>query len=246
MPWIFRKLLARRDDVVDAFGVNMRAMILAAGRGERMRPLTDTIPKPLLEVGGQCLIEYHLQALRAAGVTQVVINVSWLGEQLVEKLGDGQKYDLGITYSAEPGRALETAGGIKKALPLLGDAPFIVVNGDIWTDFDFSTLPEQPEKDAHLILVNNPEHNPQGDFDLSPGHVLTNAPGFTFSGISVFLPDFFRRQQDGVLPLAPLLREAIENKKVTGELYTGQWWDVGTPQRLQELDSYIRNTGKSK
>lgn len=224
----------------------MRAMILAAGRGERMRPLTDTTPKPLLQVGDQCLIEYHLQALRRAGVNRVVINVSWLGEQLVEKLGDGEKYDLSITYSAEPGQPLETAGGIKKALPLLGDAPFIVVNGDIWTDFDFSTLPTRPVTNAHLVLVNNPDHNPQGDFGLLTDHLLSNQPAYTFSGISVFSPEFFRQQKDGILPLAPLLRAAITAQQVSGELYTGQWWDVGTPERLQELDRYIRDIGQSE
>jgi len=222
----------------------MRAMILAAGRGERMRPLTDSIPKPLLEVGGQCLIEYHLDALCKAGVSQVVINHSWLGEQLVAKLGDGKRYGVSIVYSAEPAQPLETAGGIKKALPLLGTEPFIVVNGDIWTDFDFSILPETLATEAHLVLVENPDHHPQGDFSLGENKFLDNTPVFTFSGISVFSPDFFNRLDEGVLPLAPLLRKAIEERKVSGELFTGEWWDVGTPERLAELDTYIRANKK--
>ena len=222
----------------------MRAMILAAGRGERMRPLTDSIPKPLLEVGGQCLIEYHLDALCRAGVSHVVINHSWLGEQLVAKLGDGKRYGVSIVYSAEPGQPLETAGGIKKALPLLGTEPFVVINGDIWTDFDFSNLPETLATEAHLVLVENPDHHPQGDFSLGQDKFLDNTPVFTFSGISVFSPDFFNRLDEGVLPLAPLLRKAIEERKVSGELFTGEWWDVGTPERLAELDKYIRANKK--
>lgn len=222
----------------------MRAMILAAGRGERMRPLTDSIPKPLLEVGGNCLIEYHLDALHRAGVTQVVINHSWLGEQLVAKLGDGKRYGVSISYSAEPGQALETAGGIKRALPLLGDKPFIVVNGDIWTDFDFAKLPETLTTEAHLVLVKNPEHHPRGDFNLAEYNLLDNTPVFTFSGISVFSPDFFNRLDEGVLPLAPLLRNAIDEQKVSGELFSGDWWDVGTPERLAELDRHIRENKK--
>jgi len=222
----------------------MRAMILAAGRGERMRPLTDSIPKPLLEVGGQCLIEYHLDALHRAGVTRVIINHSWLGEQLVDKLGDGNRYGVSISYSAEPGHPLETAGGIKRALPLLGDKPFIVVNGDIWTDFDFSKLPGILTTEAHLVLVKNPDHHPKGDFNLIEHNLLDNTPVFTFSGISVFSPDFFNRLDEGVLPLAPLLRNAIDEQKVSGEFYAGDWWDVGTPERLAELDSYIRENKK--
>lgn len=218
----------------------MRAMILAAGRGERMRPLTDTIPKPLLEAGGRALIEYHLEALSRAGVAEVVINHSWLGEKLVEKLGNGKKYNISISYSAEPGQALETAGGIKKALPLLGTEPFIVINGDIWTDFDFTTLPHALEAEAHLVLVNNPPHHPQGDFGLGENKLLINTPQYTFSGISVFSPAFFNRLEEGILPLAPLLREAIADSRVSGELYAGQWWDVGTPERLAELDQFIK------
>jgi len=223
----------------------MRAMILAAGRGERMRPLTDTRPKPLLQAGGQALIEYHLYALAAAGVTDVVINHSWLGEQLVSDLGAGDRYGVSIHYSAEPGQPLETAGGIMQALPLLGESPFIVVNADIWTDYDFSALPASLKADAHLVLVNNPEHHPQGDFTIDENNYVLDKPEYTFSGISVFTPQFFTVLDKGVIPLAPLLRNAMAQGRVTGELYKGQWWDIGTAERLAELDQYIKSAKKS-
>ena len=223
----------------------MRAMILAAGRGERMRPLTDNTPKPLLRVGGQALIEYHLYALAKAGVQDVVINYSWLGEKLVNALGKGDRYNINIQYSAEPGQPLETAGGIIQALPLLGDDPFIVVNGDIWTDYNFATLPESLTSDAYLVLVKNPQHHPKGDFAIDENHYLLDRPEYTFSGISVFTPRFFTMLDRRVVPLAPLLRAAIVKKKIKGELYTGQWWDVGTPERLIELDQYIKSEKKN-
>lgn len=215
-------------------------MILAAGLGTRMRPLTDHTPKPLLQAGGRSLIEWHLMRLREAGFTEVVINTAWLGEQLEAALGDGSHYGLSIVWSRE-GTPLETAGGIRRALPLLGNAPFAVINGDIWTDFDRRRLRE-PEGLAHLVLVNNPEHHPEGDFGLdSSGHVRDNASvRLTFSGIGVYHPDLFRALPDGEARLAPLLRAAMDHDAVTGEHFTGSWWDIGTPQRLQQLDAFLR------
>lgn len=218
----------------------MKAMILAAGHGERMRPLTLTTPKPLLQAGGRCLIEYHLDALARAGVREVVVNHGWLGQQIADFLGDGQRYGLRIHYSAEGDSPLETAGGIIQALPLLGDAPFILVNADIWTDYDFSRLPTRLSGKAHLVLVDNPPHHPEGDFALD-SHILRNkGEQLTYSGIGVYAPALFAGLAPGVRPLAPLLRAAIEQAEVSGEWYRGQWWDVGTPQRLQQLDAYLR------
>lgn len=226
----------------------MKAMILAAGRGERMRPLTDTTPKPLLKVGGKMLIEYHLENLARAGITEVVINHAWLGEQLPTALGGGQRYGIDIIYSDEGGTALETAGGIIRALPLLGDEPFLVVNGDIWTDYDFRRLPKRVSK-IHLVLVDNPAHHPEGDFALDENGIIQNidvdqtnqnAP-LTFSGIGVYSPEIFTKLKAGVQPLAPLIRSAITEQQVSGEYYQGQWWDVGTPARLQELDTLLQD-----
>lgn len=218
----------------------MKAMILAAGRGERMRPLTDHTPKPLLKVAGQCLIEYHIQNLVRAGITELVINHAHLGEQLEAALGDGSAYGATIQYSAE-GQALETAGGIFNALPLLGDNPFVVVNGDVWSDFSFQALPKSIQGLAHLVLVDNPEHNPQGDFALQAGQVSDDGESkFTFSGISILSPELFSGCQSGAFPLAPLLRQAMASGKVSGEHYCGEWCDVGTPERLQQLDQTLR------
>ncbi len=218
----------------------MKAMILAAGRGERMRPLTDYTPKPLLEVAGRRLIEYHIQNLVAAGITELVVNHAQLGVQIETVLGNGSAYGAAIQYSAEK-KALETAGGIFNALPLLGDAPFVVVNGDVWTDYPFQLLPGSIEGLAHLVLVNNPEHNPQGDFALQGNRVKVDGePKFTFSGISIIRPELFAGCQAGAFPLAPLLRHAMQSGKVTGEHYRGEWCDVGTPERLQQLDQALR------
>ncbi len=215
----------------------MRSMILAAGRGERMRPLTDTTPKPLLEAGGQTLIEYHLQALKRAGIEEVVINHAWLGEKIEALLGTGERHGLHIRYSPEAPTALETAGGIIQALPLLGDEPFLVVNGDIWTDYPFERLPDQPEGLAHLVMVDNPPQHPEGDFVLSRGQLRPEGPGprLTFSGIGVYRPELFAGLAPGVRPLAPLLVEAMAQGQVSGEHYQGQWSDVGTPERLEAL-----------
>jgi len=217
----------------------MKAMILAAGRGERMRPLTDCTPKPLLEVAGRRLIEYHIQNLVAAGITELVINHAHLGEQIETVLADGSVYGASIQYSPES-QALETGGGIFNALPLLGDAPFVVVNGDVWTDYPFQWLPDTIAGLAHLLLVDNPEHNPRGDFALEGGQVLAVGEAkLTFSGISILRPEIFVGCQSGAFPLAPMLRQAMQVGKVTGEYYAGEWCDVGTPERLQQLDQKI-------
>lgn len=211
----------------------MNAMILAAGRGERMRPLTDNRPKPLLEVCGKPLIMYHLEALKKAGIQSVVINVSWLGEQIQQLLGDGRAFDLQIVYSHEP-EALETAGGIIQALDKLDDQ-FIVVNADVYTDYDFSHLLRPPQK-AHLVLVPNPGHHPQGDFAIQQG-LLSNEAGecYTFSGIASYHKSFFSGQQKGRRPLAPMLRQGADTNQISAELYRGAWSDVGTIERLQSL-----------
>ncbi len=220
----------------------MKAMILAAGRGERMRPLTDRIPKPLLRIGGQTLIERHIHALARAGIRELVINHAHLGNQLVAALGDGAAYGVQIDYSAEPAGALETGGGIHNALPLLGDAPFLVVNADIWTDFPFATLPAAPAGLAHLVLVDNPEHHPGGDFALTAGQVAQQGPWMlTYSGIGVYRRELFDACLPGAFPLAPLLREAMDAGRVSGEHYTGTWFDIGTPERLEAVNETVIN-----
>ena len=222
----------------------MKAMILAAGRGERMRPLTDHTPKPLLKVGGLSLIEHHIHALKRAGVREFVINHAHLGQQIEQTLGTGAAYDVSIRYSPEA-QALETAGGILQALPLLGEEAFIVVNGDVWTDYDFSALVKVRPHLAHVVLVNNPEHHPLGDFALNAqGHVnAQDWPRYTFSGIAVYDPAFFKDLAPGKSPLAPLLKSYMQQQQVSGELFQGQWWDIGTPQRLQALDALLQKAG---
>lgn len=216
-------------------------MILAAGRGERMRPLTDHTPKPLLAVGGRKLIEHLIAALAQAGFRDLVINHAHLGEQIVAALGDGHRHGVRIAYSAEPAGALETGGGILQALPLLGGGPFLVVNGDIWTDYPFSRLPRQLTGLAHLVLVDNPEHHPDGDFGLDGTAVVAETSRkLTFSGIGVYSPSLFAGREPGRFPLAPLLRAAITRGAVSGEHYRGVWSDVGTPARLQALDAAVQ------
>lgn len=214
-------------------------MILAAGRGERMRPLTDRTPKPLLRVGGHPLIEHHLRRLASAGYRDVVVNLAWLGGQIREALDNGSRFGLRIRYSEEPPGALETAGGIRHALPLLGDGPFLVVNGDIWCDHPLS--PHDPgEALAHLVLVDNPDQHPQGDFALRDGRVDdTGEARLTFSGIGYYRPELFAGLADGPQPLAPLLRRAMAQGLVSGEHHRGKWFDVGTPQRLSALDARL-------
>lgn len=223
-------------------------MLLAAGRGERMRPLTDITPKPLLEVGGKALILWHIERLARAGLTELVINHAHLGEQIVRDLGNGKNFGVTIQYSAERS-ALETAGGIANALHLLGDAPFAVINADIYCEYDFSQLPLRAEAltkkgdAAHLVLVNNPAQHPKGDFGLQDGRVTESEPRLTFSGIGIYSPALFKHIPRGTIaPLAPLLRENIAAGKVSGEHYSAHWVDVGTPQRLQQLDNDLRAT----
>jgi N-acetyl-alpha-D-muramate 1-phosphate uridylyltransferase len=233
--------------------MTMRAMILAAGRGERMRPLTDHCPKPLLPVAGKPLIVWHLERLAAAGFCDVVINHAHLGEQIEAALGDGATWGLRLRYSPEPAGALETAGGIVKALPLLGDAPFLVINGDVFCDWDVTQAPtiSVPMSGAHLILVDNPPQHPQGDFCLdcakvSAGDTAITEPlasaKLTFAGIGIYHPSLFAGLVAGEpVKLAPLLRKAMAQGLVSGEHHRGQWVDVGTPERLAALDARLRS-----
>lgn len=225
-------------------------MILAAGRGERLRPLTDVTPKALVEVGGQPLIERHLAALRAAGVREVVVNLGWLGAVLRERLGDGGRLGVRIDYSDEGWPALETGGGIHRALPLLGDGPFLLINGDVWTDYPLERLATraqalEPRDFAHLVLVPNPAHNVRGDFGLvgppDAGRVIVPcADPLTFSGLSVMRPALFADQSAGAFRLGPLLTQAALAGRLSGERYEGAWSDVGTPERLQVLQAHLQ------
>lgn len=223
----------------------MRAMILAAGRGERMRPLTDRLPKPMLPVGGKPLIVWHLERLAKAGFRDIVINHAWLGHEIEDSLGDGASHGVRIRYSAEAS-ALETAGGIAQALPLLGDDPFLVINGDIWCDWNPAAArdvaPQLSESGAWLLLVDNPAHHPAGDFLLkADGHVLAQGePRLTFAGVGVYHPSLFADVPRGAAaPLAPLLRQAMDRNLVRGARHAGRWTDVGTPQRLADLDAEL-------
>lgn len=216
----------------------MRAMILAAGRGQRLRPLTDGCPKPLIKINGKALIVYHIEALKAAGVEDIVINVCHLGEQIMQTLGDGSKFGVNLHYSVEA-LPLETGGGIVNALPLLGTDPFILVNGDIFTDFDFKTLFKEPQGLAHLVLTENPKHKPTGDFSVDGDKVIMRAEDdktYTYTGMAVLKPELFENCQSKVLPLPPLLYQAILNDALSGEVYKGFWADVGSLDRLKELE----------
>lgn len=237
----------------------MKALIFAAGFGERMRPLTEHTPKPLLPVGGKPLIVWHLEKLAALGVDEVVINTAWLAEQFPATLGDGQRWGLHIRYSHEGDTPLETGGGMLHALPLLGQAPFIAVNGDIWTDCDFARLPREPVGLAHLLLVDNPEHHPQGDFRLdAAGRVQADGqPRLTFAGIGVYRPALLAHWREAIgahpgteatpprFPIAPLLRAAMAAGQVGGERLCGHWTDVGTPQRLARLQATLAGQSRS-
>jgi MurNAc alpha-1-phosphate uridylyltransferase len=217
-------------------------MILAAGRGERMRPLTLARPKPLLEAGGAPLIVHHLRALQAAGFEDVVVNLSWLGEQIRVALGDGSRFGVRLHYSDEGPEPLETGGGIFRALPLLGAGPFLVLNGDVWTDIDWSRLRDRlaPHDLAHLVLVGNPAHNERGDFVLEAGRIVER-PGerHTFSGVGIYRAELFDGCSDGIFKLAPLLRAAARAGRVSGEIHAGTWLDIGTPERLAKLDELL-------
>ncbi|ADV26933.1 Nucleotidyl transferase [Pseudoxanthomonas suwonensis 11-1] len=232
----------------------MKALVFAAGLGERMRPLTLHTPKPLLVAGGKPLLAWHLEKLATLGVREVVVNTSWLANRFPEVLGDGSRWGLRLHYSYEGAEPLETGGGMLHALPLLGDGPFIAVNGDIWADYDFARLPSEPRGDAHLVLVDNPAHNPGGDFMLADdGSVHGEGPAkLTFSGLGVYRPTLledWRATVDGDpgtparFRLAPLLRRAMAAGRITGEHHRGRWTDVGTPQRLAELDAQLAGPG---
>ena len=237
----------------------MKALILAAGLGERMRPLTNATPKPLLVAGGKPLIAWHIEKLAAIGVRDVVINTSWLAHQFPQQLGDGSRWDLRLHYSYEGATPLETGGGMCKALALLGDAPFIAVNGDIWTDYDYASLPHEPRGDAHLVLVDNPSQHPDGDFALlGDGRVAADGERrLTFAGIGLYHPALFDGWRDiiGDAPgvdevpprfkLAPLLRAAMARGTVSGEHHRGRWTDVGTPARLAQLDADLASAAQA-
>jgi len=214
----------------------MKAMILAAGRGERLRPITDRIPKPLVQVKGKSLIQHHVEALVSAGFTELVVNHAWFGEKIEEALGDGSRFGASIQYSAE-GTALETGGGIHRALPLLGEHPFLVVNGDVFTDYPFARLMNKTDKLAHLVLVRNPPQHPKGDFGLLGDRLVRAGSDLhTFSGIAVYSPIFFKDCQPGKFSIAPMLYDAIDREQITGEIYDGIWEDVGTVERLEKLN----------
>lgn len=215
----------------------MKAMILAAGLGKRMRPLTDHCPKPLLPVAGKPLIVHHLERLAASGIEEVVINVSYRADQIIEALGDGHQWGLKIAFSREEA-PLETAGGIAHARPLLGDSPFVLINGDIWCDLDLSTLPALGDNLAHLVLVDNPPQHTTGDFHLDSVNRVQGSgePRLTYAGIALLDPRLVDELPDVCYPLAPLLRQAMAEGRVSGQHHHGQWVDVGTPERLRELD----------
>ncbi len=219
----------------------MKVMLLAAGRGERMRPLTDEMPKPLLTVGGKSLIVHLIEALVAEGLRELVINHAWQGVMLEQRLGDGREFGARIEYSAEGDRALGTGGGIRHALPLLGTDPFVAVNADVWTDFPFGDLPDALKTLAHLVLVDNPAHHPDGDFTLAGSRVGDGeSQRLTFSGIGVYRPELFAELSESCFPLAPMLFDACGEGRVSGVHYHGEWWDVGTPERLALLDRRLR------
>jgi MurNAc alpha-1-phosphate uridylyltransferase len=225
----------------------MKAMILAAGYGKRLRPLTDKTPKPMISVAGKPLLQHHIERLVAMGITEIVINISWLAEQIENFFGDGSNFGVHITWSKEP-VPLETGGGILKALPLLGDAPFILINGDIWTDFPLPTVTDislEDDQSAWLLLVNNPQHNPAGDFGLQKG-LISYQPSlkYTFSGISLFKPALFSNYAKNItdascFPLRDVLRPAIESKHIIGSVYPGHWCDVGTMERYNQLNKHL-------
>lgn len=216
----------------------MKAMILAAGRGNRLRPLTDDTPKPLIKIGGRTLLEYRLDALAQAGINDVIINVAYKAHDIIAAIGDGSRYHLSIQYSFEPNGALETGGGILQALPLLGSQPFLVMNADIFTDYPLIQLPREPKKSMHLVLVNNPTDHLQGDFGLDGEYVVADSEKkYTVAGIFVYRPEFFDGLKPGHFSIVPHWRHAIAKQKITGEYYAGSWQDVGTMEQYQALCS---------
>jgi len=219
----------------------MKAMLLAAGRGERLRPITDSLPKPLVRVGGRPLIAWHLAALSRAGVREVVINLSWLGGQLRAALGDGRDFGIRISWSDEGPVPLETGGGILAALPLLGPGPFLVVSSDIWTDIDFARLRIASEAQAHLVLIENPPHHPRGDFGLEGERVVNrDSDRFTYGNVGLYRPELFSGFSPGRFPLLSALNRGIAARLVTGEIHRGEWCDAGTPERLAGLQARLR------
>ena len=223
----------------------MKAMILAAGRGERMGPLTRSVPKPLLEAGGRPLIEHQVGRLAGAGFRDIVVNLAWLGERIAARLGDGSRLGVRIRYSREPEGALDTGGGIRRALPLLGGGRFVTVNADVWSDYPFEKLRDAAAGDGRIVLVDNPAHHPEGDFALAPdGRVSGAAHGrLTFSGIGCYHPRLFAAREAGRFPLAVVLHDAVEAGALTGEHHRGEWIDAGTPARLAALDRRLRAGG---
>ncbi|MEM1411233.1 MAG: N-acetylmuramate alpha-1-phosphate uridylyltransferase MurU [Pseudomonadota bacterium] len=218
----------------------MRAMILAAGRGARLKPLTDTTPKPLIEAGGKPLIEYAIERLARAGFRDIVINTGHLGEQLPAALGNGDRWGIAIHYSEEPSAALETGGGIFQALPLLGSSPFAVISGDTWTDYPLERLRNVKCDYAHLVMVPNPDHHPEGDLALAGGRLRSDGPSrYTFSGTAVYHPRLFSACTAGRWRITQLLLDTADQHLVTGEVHGGAWFDAGTPQRLQALRDYL-------
>lgn len=230
----------------------MRAMILAAGRGERMRPLTDASPKPLLTIGGKPMIQYHIEALAAAGMRDIVVNLAWLGSLIREALGDGSRFGVRIQYSDEGDAALETGGGIFKALPLLagpsGKDPFVVVSGDVWTEYPLGTCASKLAATdvAHFVVVPNPDFHTRGDFGLVGGRLVDEGERYTYANIGVFRPEFFANCQPGKFPVGPLMFEWIRKGRVSGELYHGAWHNVGTPAQLRQLDQEASAQRRSK
>jgi len=215
----------------------MSAMILAAGRGERLRPITDSMPKALVEVNGVSLLERHLQRLADAKIKTVVINLGWLGEQIAERIGSGQQYGLQVVYSPEYDNILDTGGGIKRAMPLLEKAPFWIINADVYTDMHLPNIKLNPESLAHLVLVPTPAHKAAGDFELRDGKVRnSDTQDLTYSGMAFYRPEFFAISTVGRFSVVPLLREAADDGLIEGSLYEGVWEDVGTPERLQKLN----------
>ncbi len=219
----------------------MKAMILAAGRGKRMGSLTENTPKPLLKVGGRCLIEWQIARLEQAGFKDIVINLGYLGEQIANYLGDGGRYGVAIEYSIEPPEGLETGGGVFQALPLLGDKPFVLVNADVFCDYPYELLRSKTPESIHLVLVDTPAFKAKGDFALLNGQLVVGEQ-LTFSGISVINPKIFAHCQAGFFPIAPLFHQAIENGGATAEYYSGQWMDVGTPERLMQAEQLLLNS----
>jgi MurNAc alpha-1-phosphate uridylyltransferase len=219
----------------------MKAMILAAGKGERMRPLTEKLPKPLLAVGDKPLIVHHLQALARAGIKDVIINTWYLGEQIIELIGVGARFGLNINYSVED-ELMDTGGGIYKALPLLGNEPFLVISADIFTNFPFATLPATPNGLAHLVMVDNPEYHADGDFALDKGKLKLHGDKLTYANIGIYRPEFFAQAPGGKFPLGNLMRQHIANDLLTGQYFNDVWFNIGTPADLEMANNFYTNS----